>query len=125
MEAAELVSKFQEFIETNYQDQLLERVRKGIGFIVLDFSKLSKFDLETAEELLESPEETIGAAELAIQQFDLPKNAMKFRVRFNNLPETQKLVIRNIRSKNLGIKNPQRAGFNSHLSFTSQFMLRK
>lgn len=102
MEAAEIVNKFREFIETNYQDQLLERTRKGINFIVLDFLQLSKYDIELAEELLEEPEETIAAAELAIKQFDLPKNITKYRVRFKNLPETQKQMIRNIRSKNLG-----------------------
>ncbi len=102
MEAADLVSKFQEFIEANYHDDLLERTRKGVSFIVLDFSELSKFDIEVAEELLENPEETIGAAELAVNQFDLPKNITKFRVRFKNLPDNQKLIIRNIRSKNLG-----------------------
>lgn len=101
MEAVDLVSKFQEFIEANYHDDLLERTRKGVSFIVLDFSELSKFDIEVAEELLENPEETIGAAELAVNQFDLPKNISKFRIRFRNLPENQKLMIRNIRSKNL------------------------
>jgi replicative DNA helicase Mcm len=92
---------FREFIEDNYYPQLLETVRKGYEFIVLDFSELIKFNTELSEEVLESPEELLKAAEIAIKEFDLPKKLKKFSVRFSNLPESQRVLISEIRSKHL------------------------
>jgi len=100
MEAQEQIKKFHEFLESNYHTQLLEKIRKGLPFLVVDFSALLKFDPDLADHLLENPDETIKAAELAVQEFDIPTT--KFKIRFTNLPETQKMLIRNIRSTHLG-----------------------
>ena len=102
MEAAEQIKLFQEFIEENQHAEVLERVRKGENFLIIDFAELSKFNPELANELLDTPEEVIRAAEISIEQFDLPKKIKNFRVRFSNLPELQKIKIRNIRSKHIG-----------------------
>jgi replicative DNA helicase Mcm len=98
MEAAEQVRRFEEFFEDNYKTEILESARKGKDFIAIDFKKLAKFDPELAESLLEEPDEVIAAAELAVKQFDIKK---KFNIRFKSLPESQKIMIRNIRSVNL------------------------
>jgi len=97
----EQIKVFREFIEQNYYPQLLEAVRKGQNWLVLDFSGLIKFNTEITEEILESPEELLKAAELAIKEFDLPKKVKKFNIRLNNLPESQKIQISEIRSKHL------------------------
>ena len=101
MDVDKQIRVFREFIEQNYHPQLLEAVRKGQGYINLDFSQLIKFNTEITEEILESPEELIKAAELAIKEFDLPKKVTKFNVRFSNLPESQKIMISEIRSIHL------------------------
>ncbi|MBU1973892.1 MAG: ATP-binding protein [Nanoarchaeota archaeon] len=101
MDVDEQIKIFRDFIEQNYYPQLLETVRKGHSFIVLDFSELIKFNSEISEELLENPEELLKAAELAIKEFDLPKKLTKFTVRLKNLPESQTIMISEIRSKNL------------------------
>jgi len=101
MEVDEQIKVFKEFIEQNYYPQLLEIVRKGLKFMVLDFAELVKFNPDLAEEILESPEELIKAAEIAIKEFDLPKKVNKFNVRFYNLPHSQKIQISEIRSKHL------------------------
>lgn len=101
MEVGEQIKVFQELIEKNYYPQLLETVRKGESFLVLDFFELTKLNPELAEELLENPEEILKAGELAIKEFDLPKKIERFYVRFNNLPESQKILISEIRSKHL------------------------
>ena len=88
------------FIEKNYLAALTNNLRKDKKFLVIDFSELSKFDPELADILLEQPEDTIKAAELAIEQMDI-ENSENTRVRFNNLPESQTIMIRNIRSKHL------------------------
>ncbi|MBI2125217.1 minichromosome maintenance protein MCM [Candidatus Woesearchaeota archaeon] len=101
MEVDEQIKIFREFIEQNYYPQLLEAVRKGESFLVLDFSDLVKFNTEIAEEILESPEELLKAAEIATKEFDLPKKINKFNLRLVNLPESQKVLISEIRSKHL------------------------
>ncbi len=101
MDVDEQIKVLREFIEHNYYPQLLEAVRKGQNFLVLDFSELIKFNTEITEELSESPEEVLKAAEIAIKEFDLPKKVIKFNVRLTNLPESLKIKICEIRSKHL------------------------
>ncbi len=95
----EQVEKLQEFIETHYKKEIQKLVSKGRKSLVLDFSELMKFDPKLADELLEEPEETLKAAELAIGQMDIKE---KLKIRITNLPETQKITIREIRAKDIG-----------------------
>ena len=99
MEAADQIKKFEEFFESNYKDLILNSVREERGFIVVDFNKLSRFDPELAEILLEQPEEVVKAAEIAIEQLDYGKG---INIRMNNLPPSRKIMIKNIRSKHIG-----------------------
>lgn len=101
MEVDEQIKVFRDFIEQNYYPQLLEAVRKGESYIKLDFSELVKFNTEISEELLEDPQELLKAGEIAIKEFDLPKKITKFNIRFINLPDSQKVLISEIRSKHL------------------------
>lgn len=103
LDATEQIKRFKEFIEENYYAILLENVRKGNRSITVDFSKLARHDPQLAEEILETPEETIKACEIAILDFDFFKETeKKMRVRFENLPQTQKMLIANIRSEHIG-----------------------
>jgi replicative DNA helicase Mcm len=101
MDANEQIKKFGEFFEHRYINEIRKKIRKGEKFIVIDFSELSGFDHELADELLEQPEEVIKAGELAVMEFELPENMKNFRLRFANLPEDQKIMIRNIRSEHI------------------------
>src|SRR3989338_8624418 len=101
MNTEDQIRKFGEFFEKFHYATLLEVVRKGNEFLVVDFSELSRFDPELAEELLEQPEEVLAAAELAIKEFDLPKKLSHFHVRMRNLPDSKKILIRALRSKHL------------------------
>ncbi|MBI3052187.1 hypothetical protein HYY74_07090 [Candidatus Woesearchaeota archaeon] len=101
MNVEESVRKYQEFIEDNYKAALLESVSTGKNFLVIDFAELSKFDPAMAEELLNSPEDSLKSAELACSQIDLPVQG-SVRVRVSNLPEDRKLAIRTVRSEHLG-----------------------
>lgn len=95
------IRRFQEFIEGSYYNSLLETARKGNKFLVIDFTELSKHDPDLATELLDAPEETIKAIEKSIEQFDIDGLA-NFRIRFDNLPQSQHVMIRDIRSKHIG-----------------------
>ncbi len=101
MEVDEQIKIFREFIEQNYYPQLLEAVRKGNIFLVLDFAELIRFNTELAEEMLEDPENILKAGELTVKEFDLPQKITKFALRFRNLPDSQKIKISEIRSRHL------------------------
>ncbi len=101
MEAAEQVRKFEEFLDVNYKTELAENVRKGNDYLHLDFSKLSLFDPDLASILLEDPENTLKAAEIAVNNFNLPRQPSSFSVRAFNLPESQIIKIRDIRSTHI------------------------
>lgn len=101
LDASEQIKRFQDFLESYYHSKVLENLRKDHKFVVVDFTELSKFDIDLANLLLEDPEEVIKAAELAVSQFDL-EDAGNFRVRFTNLPKNQRIMIRNIRSMHIG-----------------------
>ena len=79
----------------------MEQARKGQKWLHVNFSDLSKFDPDIADALLEMPEEVLKAAEIAIEQFDVPGDVKGFAVRFHNLPESSRVMIRNIRSNHL------------------------
>ena len=101
MDAKEQIQKFTEFFEINYHDTLLSIASKGQEFIEVPFPDLAKFDIELADTLLEQPEDVIKAAEYAISKFELGVEEVKINVRFFNLPASSKLLVRDIRSKNL------------------------
>ena len=94
------IKRFQEFIEGNYYNALLDNARKGDKSLLIDFTELSKFDLDLATELLDSPEETLKAIEKSIEQFDI-EGLKNFKVRLHNLPKTESIMIREIRSKEI------------------------
>ncbi|MBI2660156.1 minichromosome maintenance protein MCM [Candidatus Woesearchaeota archaeon] len=96
----EQIKRFQDFIDSNYYNSLLDNVRKGNRFLLIDFAELSKYDPDLAAELLDAPEETIKAIEKAIEQFDVD-GLVNFKIRFYNLPQSQRMMIRDVRSKHL------------------------
>lgn len=99
MDAAEQVSKFKEFIEQFYRPELSENTRKGNKYLNMDFRSLIQFDTDLANILIDEPEDACKAAELAIEQIE--DKAKNFAPRFSNLPETFKIMVRNIRSADL------------------------
>ncbi len=101
MEAAEQVRKFEEFFDINYKAELSENIRKGEDWIAVDFLKLSQFDPDLANILLEDPENVLKAAEISVSNFNFSRQPNRFVVRVYNLPHSQKIKIRNIRSKDI------------------------
>ena len=100
MEITEQIEKFHEFFEVVYGEQLRAAVSKGEKFLIVNFSDLSRFNIELAEELLETPEDVLRACEIAIEQFDFP-DVKNFKLRFKNLPKSQEIMIRDIRAVHL------------------------
>ena len=103
MEVQDQIDKFKQFIEMNYLKNILENLKKDNYSISMQFTELAIFEPELAELLIESPEDTIRAAEIAIEGIDLGLDEeKKIKVRFFNLPAEQQIHIRNVRSKHIG-----------------------
>jgi replicative DNA helicase Mcm len=100
MEITEQIEKFHEFFEIVYSEQLHTAISKGEKQLVVNFSDLSKYNLELAQDVLENPEDVVRASEIAIEQFDFP-GSKEFKIRFKNLPKTQEIMIRDIRAIHL------------------------
>ncbi len=100
LEAQDQIRRFQDFFEEVYKTRIVESVSRGKNFVLLDFSDLTKFDPDLAEDLLNSPEETLKAAEMAVEQLDIVQS--NFRLRLTNLPISSEMMIRDIRSTHLG-----------------------
>lgn len=101
MDPADLIRGFKDFFEEKYKAELMENLSQGRKFMPVDFSQLAGFSTELAESLLDSPEDTIRAAESAVQEIASSDEALNFRLRFTNLPKSQKIMIRNIRSNHI------------------------
>ncbi len=98
METSDQLEKFRDFFES-YKDRIHETIAKGEKSALFDFKELLTHDPELADLLLEDPENLLKAAEISLDNLDLPSNILK--IRFNNLPGTSMLRIRDIRSIHL------------------------
>jgi len=98
VDASEQIERFKEFLDSDYRKEMHKLDNKGIPSLEIDFSMLMKFEPELADLLLEEPEEVLKAAEIAVSDFGFKTD---FRVRFFNLPKSQFIMIRDIRSNNL------------------------
>jgi replicative DNA helicase Mcm len=102
MDVSTQIKLFQDFFEKSYLEAILEAFQKGRSYLIVEFSLLSKFNPELAEALLDNPEEVIKAGEIALEHFDIPESLKNFALRMKNLPESQKIMIREIRSNHIG-----------------------
>ena len=100
MEAIEQIKKWGELLETEYRSELNANIRKGYYFLVVNFSDIVKFDSDLAEEILDKPEDGIKAAEIAVHEL-IDKKIKKFNIRLRNIPKSQRVLIRDIRSQHL------------------------
>jgi len=93
----ELIIEAKNFFDF-YKKDIGDSIRKGKKTIFLDFTKLIEFSNRLSEEILTNPEETLRMVEIAIEETGLVKNS---RVRLINVPKSQEMKVRNIRSRNL------------------------
>jgi replicative DNA helicase Mcm len=101
MELDDQIRTFHDFFQEEHYDELLERVRTGKHFLVVDFPKLAEFSPDLATMLLDQPEEVIKAAEMSLKSFDIKLDG-EFFIRFKNLPVTQQIMVRDVRASHLG-----------------------
>jgi replicative DNA helicase Mcm len=93
----DLLIEAKNFFEFHKKD-LIKSARKGNNIILVDFESLTEFSNILSEEVLKNPEEGLRIIELAIEESGLISNV---RVRLYNIPKSQEIKVRNIRSKHL------------------------
>lgn len=93
----ELIAESKLFFET-YKKEIGESIRKGRKVVYINFEDLSSNSPVLIEALISQPEEVLQILETALEDTGLIKNP---RIRFNDLPETQKVKIRTIRAQHL------------------------
>ena len=102
MDIGEQIQLLQDFFELNYSDILVTTLQEGKKHITIDFHELAQFHIDLAQQLLENPEELLKTAQLAIEKLNLSGDTKDFFVRVKNLPQSQYISIRNIRSSHIG-----------------------
>ena len=102
MDGQEIIELFSTFFRNVSYDKIVQAVSKGMEYIVFDFYDVSSYNLALGNILLEDPEETLKAAEAAICQIDIATDIKNIKVRICNLPKSQKIMIRDIRSAQIG-----------------------
>lgn len=100
LDAVVMVDRVKDFLEKNYLDQLLEQIRKGEKALVVEFPILAMYDPDLSNDVLDFPEEVFKACELAVEQ--ISPGTKGFVIRFSSIPASASLLIREIRSKDLG-----------------------
>lgn len=98
MDVSEQIKRFEQFIEQTRHAELLDTISAGNTFLNVNFAELSRFDPELADILLDQPEEVLKAFEISIKNLDLSDKITRFHIRFHNLPRSQEVKIREIRS---------------------------
>ena len=93
----DLIIEAKNFFDS-YKKEVGDSLRKGASVIYIDFMKLTQFSNRLSDEILSRPEEILSLLELAIEESGLVNNV---RVRLYNLPKSQEIKVRNIRSKHL------------------------
>jgi replicative DNA helicase Mcm len=93
----ELLIESKKFFDS-HKKELGNSLRKGNKVIYLDFMQLTEFSKDLSEEILANPEDTLRIIEQAIEESGLVNNV---RVRISNLPKSNEIKVRNIRSKHL------------------------
>ena len=100
-----LVAQWQKFFEENSKPDIetvaLEYPEKRSLYV--DYWDIDKIDPKLAESLLEQPYKAFYNAEEALKNIDVAsENKLQLHFRVNNLPDTNRILIRKIRANHLG-----------------------
>jgi len=95
----ELITEAKSFFDV-HKKEIRESIRPNENSIKIDFPLVYAFSPELSESLIESPEETIAIMETALEESSLQLGKNK-RIRFENLPKSTFVRIREIRAKHL------------------------
>lgn len=96
-----ILGKWLNIFEEQYKSKIedLSLLYPNQRSLYIDYWDIDRYDQEFAEEILEEPEKHIHNAERAITEIDTAAGKIAPHIRFKNPPDSEKHLIRNIRSK--------------------------
>jgi replicative DNA helicase Mcm len=100
-----LVASWQRFFEENYKSEIetiaLEYPQKRS--LIVDYWEIDRVDPKLTEMLINQPIKALFNAEEALKNIDVSvENKLDLHFRVRNLPDTHKIIIRNLRANHLG-----------------------
>ena len=96
----EMIIKATEFFDEYKTEEIQEMKRRGFNFLKIDFFEVLEFDIELAEYLLEFPKDIISIFEISLK--DMLQISKTPHIWLSSLPDTEKVLIRDIRSEHIG-----------------------
>ncbi|NOQ37420.1 hypothetical protein GQ472_00900 [archaeon] len=101
MDYSDVLKKFEIFLTDVCYNQLLKAVQESTA-LVIDYEALERFDPELFDYFLEHPEECMQAVDEAMSNIDIGEEVeKKIPLRIRNLPDTEMIMIKNLRSTHL------------------------
>jgi len=91
----DIINTFKSFVTSNYGKKISKAIKRGESFFI-DFKELDLQEQALADELLNNPKETINIFKTAYGELEF-----SLHPRFINLPQTNNIKIKNIRTKNI------------------------
>lgn len=103
IDSKDLIKKFHKYFDEYKRKDIKKIVNEGHSFMPISFFEISEYDFELGDTILANPIECIAIMEETLKQFaELDEDAKTIKIRFTNLPLTEKIMIRDIRSEHLG-----------------------
>ncbi len=91
------------FVNKRLNDKIKEVLTTNKNAILLDFNDVDQFSPELGDYLLKNPEEALETIKYFINETSIPHKDLDIEVRVRNLPKNAQLLIREIRSKHIGL----------------------
>ncbi|MCL4373085.1 ATP-binding protein [Candidatus Parvarchaeota archaeon] len=91
------------FVNKRLSDKIKEVLTTNKNAIVLDFNDVDQFSPALGDYLLKNPEEALETIKYFINETSIPHKELDIEVRIKNLPKNAQLLIREIRSKHIGL----------------------
>ncbi|MEM2932718.1 MAG: minichromosome maintenance protein MCM [Candidatus Pacearchaeota archaeon] len=95
---SEFLLEAKEFIESQ-KKEIIKEIKKGKKSITLSFNSILEFSHKLADWILEKPEEGLANLGFALDELGIVKGV---KIRFTDLPFSQEIKIREIRSQHIG-----------------------
>ena len=98
-----LIKKFYSFFEEYMRSEVRRVIGEELPALKVSFSAISEYDFELGDTILANPVECIAIMEETLKQFHESDDDIRdIKVRFTDIPVTEKVMIRDIRSEHLG-----------------------
>jgi replicative DNA helicase Mcm len=99
-EIDEIVSSF---VNKRLTNKIKEVFTSNKNAVVLEFNDIDQFSPELGDYLLKNPEEALDTIKYYVNETSLPHKDLDIEIRIKNLPKNAQMLVREIRSKHMGL----------------------